>query len=1153
MVRVRRSGKRERLLLTALVAIFCAAAAVAEASEFDPLQELHERERIVLASPATKAPVLDGRISPGEWDCAAATTAFHSYADGSIIADGPVLFAAYDDKHIYLLVLTPQDPSRPLSARATVPDQAAVANDDSIELYLCHDGENVYQILSNPAGVTADLKNNSLEWDGEYTIVPGQCEASELPAEWGLPEGKYWFAEAAIPYSTIEAGPPSPGSRWLINAAVNRSGPWSVLAVKTAKMFSDITTHPTLVFSGPGEPYVQLTTLGRFHFGEPAPRGVVFNPGDTAVSIGLDLDLRKEGSRTTDDAYRTIIGAIKSFSEKVTVPPGSSAPLHFRYEAADTSLDRLAVRVAVLDEAGKAVRDILLRRGEITVLPPLVVRVGNVPPRKYAILTADTTGLRDRPGAERPRIQVVVTDSGGKEVLRETTEGPAGVREIKLDWSRLPVGEYSCDVRALTAEGEEIAAADTSFRVPETPRWMASTVYDDYRKMDRVPLPWRPVRIEGRTVDVWGRTLTWEPGSILPSKIKSLGVHLLAEPMKMLISAGGREFAIPLQSFRVTGTSKKRVTMVAEGRAHGINVRADMFAEFDGFLWLSLSVNDEVKGRKVDSVRIVTRMPAKDTTLYQTFTRALAGDIGSNPIRIAWQPLPNEPIVNFYHWLGNEERGLGFTYSTLEHWAPRSEENFATIIPGKERHTYSINLIERPSELDGRRFVFGIQATPIKPLPPDYHGMLATTKLWQPWRFAQQRPEMVDIYLVWPEPMTTIMLGLNNPYNVDAKQFLEHKKESHEKGISLVTVASCPQKISYHDEWMKDFDLEWKNLPESVLNWNGVPTYQNCGRSYALRKWLFYGWAIENVQKLGADGIYFDGWQSGQMGCSNPHHGCGWADEQGRRHLTIPVLEGREFNQVMCLFLEDHVEAPHFLAKGAPERPGFPRYHYWIHSWEFVPSVMGYATEWLTGEFTGWPQRGTSTFDPNGSFADCMGLGFFRARGLSTHFGVTNMWLPMIWEDEEELKRDHQTVMVLAWLLPHGVPVGGASKVNRQTLMDVMDVLYRYEHRHAEFTPGWRPNAFWKIESPQLPEVMVGTWKSREKDRVLAVVSNLQLKKDAEVSLRWTGFPGARFSNALTGEQLQLTGGRLTVPLRAETFLLIAAERDSSTASQARK
>ncbi len=1148
-----KTNGRTMLVMGTLAALWCTATAPGAASEFDPLKELYERDLVVMAAPAIPAPVVDGKIAAGEWDCAAATTGFHSYSDGSMIPDGPILFAAYGDTDLYVLVVTPQDPSRPLSSRASSPDQVAVTNDDSIEFYVSPDGNNVFQFITNSAGVTADLKNDSLEWNGPFKVAAGESRSADLPAQWSLPEGRYWFAEMAIPYSSIAAKAPGSTSRWALNAVVNRNGPWSVLAEKSVKRFSEISTFPTLVFAGAGEPYVQLTSLGKFNFGEPAPGGRVFNPGASAASVGVQLDMRKEGSRTTEDAYRTIIGAIKSFSDKVTAPPHSSQPFRFENQATDTTIDRLAVHVAVLDDSGKPVRDLLLRHGKVTVLPPMVVTVGNVPPRKYAVLAADLTGLKGRKGLERVAINVAVHDAAGKEVLRQNSDGPIEVREMKLDWSALAPGEYSCAVRATSSRGEELATSAAKFTVPETPVWLKSTVYDDYGKLDRVPLPWRPVKLSGRTVDVWGRTVTWEKASILPSSIKSLGVQLLSAPMKLTISAAGQEFSIPMSSFRVVSATKKRATIVAKGSAHGISVQADMFAEFDGFIWMTLSTKDKVKGRKVDAVRILTRMPTRETTLYQTFDRKLAGDIGQNPIRIAWQGLPNESIVNFYHWLGNEDRGLGFTYTSLEHWLPRTEDNFATIIPGKNDTTYSINLIEKPASLTGRKFTLGIQATPIKALPPDYHGMIGTTKMYQPWRLSNLRPELIDMQLVWPEPMSTIMLGLDNPYNVDEKQYLQQLKESHDQGISLLTVAACPQKISYHDKWMGEYDLEWKTLPASVLNWNGVATYQNCGRSLALRKWLFYGWAIENVKKFGTDGIYFDGWQSGQMGCSNPHHGCGWTDGDGKRHLTVPVLEGREFNQRMCLFLEDNVKAAHFLADGAPARPGFPRYHYWIHSWQFVPSVMGYATEWLTGEFTGWPQKGISTFDPNGSFAECLGLGLFRALGLSTHFGVTNMWLPMMWEDEENLTRDHQTLMALAWFLPHGVPIGGASYLNHETVIKVEDILLRFDHRRAVFTPGWRPNPFWKIESPIAREVMAATWNVKGKDRVLAVVSNLKQSSTHDVTLRWTGFSGAHFTNAMTGEDIPVKGEHVTLTLKPETFVLIAAEKPAkNTAGAAR-
>jgi len=159
----------------------------------------------------------------------------------------------------------------------------------------------------------------------------------------------------------------------------------------------------------------------------------------------------------------------------------------------------------------------------------------------------------------------------------------------------------------------------------------------------------------------------------------------------------------------------------------------------------------------------------------------------------------------------------------------------------------------------------------------------------------------------------------------------------------------------------------------------------------------------------------------------------------------------------------------------------------------------------------------------------------------------------MMWEDEEELKRDHQTIMALAWFLPHGVPVGGASYLNRDTLMKVTDVLLNYEHRRSVFTPGWRPNPFWKVESPVAREVLAATWNVKGKDRVLAVVSNLTRSDTHDVTLRWTGFAGARVTNALTGEEIPVRDSRITVTLKPETFVLVAAEKPGTqTAGRAR-
>lgn len=676
----------------------------------------------------------------------------------------------------------------------------------------------------------------------------------------------------------------------------------------------------------------------------------------------------------------------------------------------------------------------------------------------------------------------------------------------------------------------------------ESADWLTSTLYDDYGKMDRVPLPWTPVQCNGKEIAVWGRILRWGPASILPTSIHSQGAELLTKPLEVRVALADGSYAVPLGKFQITSRQKNRLSLLTEGTVKGLTVTAKMVWEYDGFLWIILQVRDALPGRKVQSFRVVASLDPAQTTLYQTFSRPLAGWIGPEPIRLPWQASPTEPIVNFYHWFGDEDKGLGFTYTSLEHWAPLAEDNFCTLESSPEARIYRINLVEKPVAMEGKIFQFGLQATPIKPLPPDYHSMTAATVQYEPWKAWLQMPENVDLALVWPAPNGVTMKGLQDPYHINGPAMEEVARYVHGKGIAFVGVASCPQKISPLNDEFEDYREEWQCLPESILEWEGIPHYQNCGRSYTLRKWLFYGWAVENVQKFGLEGVYYDGWQAGTMACYNPHHGCGWVDEQGNRHLTVPVLEGREFNQRMILFLEDHVRSPYGRARAAPPRKGFPQYHYWIHSWEFVPSVMGFATEWLTGEFTGWPLEGPSMLTPEGTYGRCLGLGLLRSRCLSTNWGVPNFFDTVMWEHTENHPTDRQTLMAYAWLLPHGVPLGQLGYLNQKTVLEISKILLRFESRQARFTPGWRPNPYWVIEKPRCREVLVATWDHSPREKVLAVVSNLQVDKEQTVTLRWIGFADPNIHNARTGEPLALQDGQLQVKLAPESFLLLWGE-----------
>jgi len=1112
----------------------CICFSILQASQFDPGEELYTKSSTLNIPPISKTPNIDGIISLDEWDIAAAVTGFHSYSNGQLINNGPVVFLAYNEANIYVLFMTPKPEGRELLGKCIIPD-GPTYQDDAVEVFL-QTSQNLYQIVVNSIGTVTDLKDNDPKWNGNFITKTSSIDSGKLP-NWGL-GGAYWFAEMAIPFSQLNTKPDEK-QVWGINLAVDRAAPWASLApLKGTGDFADTSLFSKLHFMSNSDPYAQITSLGNIRFGEFDIRGILFNPGPSAINMNVQFDVRKKGSTVTDDAYRNVVGIIHTENETFSVAPGANIPISIKKSYPETEANQFAFAISSTEPETKKSQDLLTRQGILKIEPPLNLSVGNIPSNNCISLKIDTSGLIEKI-KDKCIIKINVQQTNTNVLPEKSFETLPGISETIIDYNILSVGTYRCLVGIHKQDGTVLAQTETTFNKVASPEWLKSSIYDEYGQVDRVPLPWKSVEEsnDGKTIQVWGRKMDWETGSILPASITSQNIELLTKPIKFILKINDKDYVIPCQKFAITEKQNKRISLKSEGCIQGLTVSANMWVEYDGFLWVDLTTSG---GTINGTARIEIQMPADKATLYQTFNRPQTGWIEDKTIELPW--IANESIVNFYHWLGNEDVGLGFTYTSLEHWMPSSENNYATITQSKESVKYTINLIEKPASLANRNFRFGIQATPIKPLPSDYHSMLSDTLNHESWKAWQQIPENIDMLLVWPLE-TGIMKGLNNPYNVNAESMKASIAKAHEKHVGMVTVAACPQKISPLSEGFDDWLLEWQTIPTSILNWDNVPHYQDCGASYTFRKWLFYGWAIENVKKFNTDGVYFDGWQAGQMGCSNPHHGCGWTDSNGKRKLTVPVLEGREFNQRMILFLEDNVKSEYALAKTAPAREGFPKYHYWIHSWEFVPSVMGFATEWLSGEFAGWPLQGTGMLKPEGTLGGCVGLGLLRTRCLSTNWGVPNMFLPLMWENTENPSTDKQTLNTYAWLLPHGIPLGGnLGYMNHNTTVEISKIFMQFDSRNSEFIPAWKNNPYFSIEKPKIKEVLVATWAHPKKNKVLAVVSNLMVNKTEDITLSWKGLADAKFKNARTGEVIESVDGKICISLKPESFILISAE-----------
>ncbi|MCC6446460.1 MAG: hypothetical protein IT210_23785 [Armatimonadetes bacterium] len=1102
----------------------------------DFFQKLYESAPVITVPPAgVSLPEVDGKISAGEWGDACTVTGFNGFGSKKLLRDGPHVRLLYSPKALFVLFFAPLKAGKDVTALVREQD-GAVYKDDAFELYLQPPGKPLYQMVVNALGTAADFRDNDKSWNSALSASGGK---GKLPPSWNLP-GDFRFVELAVPLADIGVGGIQPGDVWKANFAADRpEGPWASFA-PVQQAFSETKAFANVRFLAAGQPYLQITRLPEIMENAVIIEGRCVNPGSGEVKIRADLDLRKKGSYTAEGAWRNVVGAIQAAEKTISVPPRSAASFIFREIPKDASIDRIGLHVADITDAGRA-GSLFGHHGAVEIAPRLAARLVNIPSQKYIDLEIDASNLKSSLNGKPARIVWEIQSRKGRRVYAKTLslwlQDIARKHRFRYRYGPLPVGSYTCRVSAFPASGDRLlAAVEAKFNHLAKPAWW-NPEYDRYARSTRILKPWTPIRYAPRSVSVWGRKMIWNK-SLLPGQILSQRKSLLDKPIQILVKRGGRTAAVPLERFAFLQKAPHRGAIRAEGRALDIDFTADMFIDYDGFLWVDLRCATRPKAGSIDSLYITVPFKADSARLYQTFNRALAGWIGAKPIQIPWYASKQEHIVDFYHWFGEEERGLGFTYASDKDWRPESRDNICTFVPGRRLHMYRMNLVEKPVRARSLRYQFGIQATPIKPLPPDYHSMAGSTLSYGAWRAWEKMPGNMDILLIWGEPTGT-MRGLNDPLHVPdtLKDYLAYP---HRRGVAATGPATCPQKFSSYADEFEDYLGEWETLPESILNWNGIPHYQNCGHPESLRRWLFSAWA-GNVRRFPMDAIYFDGWQTGQIACANPHHGCGWTDEAGERHVTIPVLEGREFNRALALFLEDHIRSRFIPPETAPARPNFPRYHYWIHSWEFVPSMMGFATLWLTGEFTGYPQRGASMLTPEGSYAKMMDIGFFRARSLSTHWGVPNLFDPLMWEHEEFPKTDRQTRMAFAWFLPHGVPPGLLEYMNHNTVGQVYGVMQKFGTRRARFFPAWRKNPYISILSPSQPDVLAAAWEREGK--VLAVISNLQASREAEVGLRWLGPASPRVTDALTGQPVSMHKNRFEVRLPPENFALLWIEK----------
>ncbi len=194
-------------------------------------------------------PVIDGKMAPGEWDCASASLICKT-PSGDFSNPNGRFYIARKGNDLYIAFVTDSMDRMPVSK--AVDRDGKVWEDDAFELYLQAGGA-TYQFIVNAAGTiydSKDPKNGDASWNGPWKVA-----TSLIGTEYavGYPGGERpkrgFVVEAMLPMDKAGIPLPSDGDTWGLQVA-----------------FDQVRTNPQALWEPMGDLMI-CQTMGRMVWG----------------------------------------------------------------------------------------------------------------------------------------------------------------------------------------------------------------------------------------------------------------------------------------------------------------------------------------------------------------------------------------------------------------------------------------------------------------------------------------------------------------------------------------------------------------------------------------------------------------------------------------------------------------------------------------------------------------------------------------------------------------------------------------------------------------------------------------------------------------------------------------------------------------------
>ncbi|HCU35852.1 MAG TPA: hypothetical protein DGT21_10470 [Armatimonadetes bacterium] len=916
-----------------------------------PITTVIPRQSIQAITTTTPAPlIVDGLFGAGEYEpWASSIGPLRDLAAGVATSDETYAWVTCDQMRLYIAWRATFKGDAPATAVGPEQRDGPTHNDDCVEVLLQPPDGPMVHLIGNSAGAIYDDRTDPgqtqpvIEWDGAWEY--------KTSVERGA-----WLGEAAIAWSEIGlSGPPADGSEWLFEIA--RTSPSHSVQCKWTYLpgvagFCDPKYMGRLRFdsSGCGFCLRPLTSrLGR-------NSGVLYVPasihsGGSLIRAITILD------DTGAEVYR--------LRGVVTPNEGNLTLWGFDYDLPRQITYTLSMSVQD-PGSGEEVFELTV---PLDARPDLQVDAKVLPLRKKLIIDADTsrTGIEDAAGNRL--VAALVGETG---TIREAAVPRIGTHSFHGGFGieDVPPGSYRLTTRLSDAEGREIALSSRDVLIAPTPEWFGNTL----GKSDVVLPPFTPVRAgagpTGVRVSLWNREYDFGAGG-LPTQLRTAGEQMLAAPASVALICGGQSIDLKLQPAELASSTDTAAVVAAPPAVGGPSFSSTTTTEFDGMMKLDFTLDPGPGPLVVD--RFTLSFPFVQRRALYCNAPVTAPPFHHTIDHDGWRldrRISPADIVYGRFWVGDDDRGVDFSFTSDEGWRPYDRPDIIQIdrrgdVVNVDIHVLGSTVLDRP--LTGTLLV---TATPLRPLAGS--DICPRVIAWdgRPMQVLQG----VDSYgregvqacadlggkvLLLSDHWSS---GFGRPEPYDPHNFKLLTEEAHRLGLKVITYTGIGGWSETAPE--RPYMDEWEQVPMGRSANAGRPdqafmaicqTDANGGHDCLV-------WMLDRmIDEYGLDGIYLDG--HGWTCNSSMLNGFGYLDDEGKVRPTATILQTRALLRRIATLFHEHGKQMFF------------EHH---STWLLAGPVDPYTNVHMTGEYAAQRANENTPFPED----------FFRIENTGIQWGI---------------------------------------------------------------------------------------------------------------------------------------------------------------------